>query len=83
MCTRSGGSVQAQGDAPAPPLAEKLHKRCWSCTSAQTIDTRKVFDEMCKWPGRCAAGAASCAERALLFLFITKPGQNDVVLDQV
>ncbi|KAH0992104.1 hypothetical protein GBA52_003587 [Prunus armeniaca] len=79
----SGGFVQVQGGAPAPPLAGKLHKRCWSCTFAHTRDARKVFDEMCKWPGCCAAGAASYAERALLFLFITKPGQNVVVLDQV
>ncbi|CAL8176205.1 unnamed protein product [Prunus armeniaca] len=31
----SGGSVQAQGGAPAPPVAGKLHYSCWSCTSAR------------------------------------------------
>ncbi|CAL8155781.1 unnamed protein product [Prunus armeniaca] len=48
--------MQAQGGAHAPPFAGKLHKNCRSCTSAQTRDARKVFDEMPKGHGRCVAG---------------------------
>ncbi|CAL2239626.1 unnamed protein product [Prunus armeniaca] len=33
----SGGSVQAQGGAPAPPVAGNNHYRRWSCTSASDL----------------------------------------------
>ncbi|CAL8102411.1 unnamed protein product [Prunus armeniaca] len=35
----------------APLVAGKLHKSCWSCTSAQTRDACNMFDEMRKRPG--------------------------------
>ncbi|CAL8165719.1 unnamed protein product [Prunus armeniaca] len=33
----NGGSVQAQGGAPAPPVAENSHYRRRSCTSASDL----------------------------------------------
>ncbi|CAL8138084.1 unnamed protein product [Prunus armeniaca] len=45
----------------------------------QTSNAHNVFDEMRKPLGWGAAGAASSA-RGFLF-YLTKPGQNDVVLD--
>ncbi|CAL8151958.1 unnamed protein product [Prunus armeniaca] len=63
----SGGPVQAQGGAPAPPVAGKSIRAARVAPLLQTRDAHNVFDEMPKPPGHCAAVVAHKKLQDLLF----------------